>query len=122
MITKQKTIRWLPRILSLGFVLFLSLFSLDVFGQYAGWAIVPALLMHLLPALILLVMIIIAWKHDLFGFFIFFIFAIGYIFMVGLDHPWSWYVSISSPSVLIAILYLFSWQQKNHPKRRQDFN
>ena len=43
---------WTPRILCIVFALFLSLFSLDVFGEgYGFWETLLALLIHLVPGL-----------------------------------------------------------------------
>lgn len=107
-----KIIYWLPRILSIGFVLFLSLFALDVFSEYNGWNIVLPLLMHLVPSFVLLGIALIAWKYDLVGAVAFLGFAIFYIFMAGFDRPWSWYAGISLPSAVVGILFLLSWLQK----------
>ena len=117
MLTVKKVLYWLPRILSIGFILFLSLFALDVFREYSGWKIIPALFIHLLPSLILLVLIIIAWKHDLVGVAVFFIAAISYVLIAGFHRHWSWYASISGPSVIIGILFLISWFQTRKLKK-----
>jgi hypothetical protein len=109
---KEKIIYWLPRVLGLVFVLFLSLFSLDVFGEFSGWHLVLALFMHLLPALILLGVIIIAWKYDLAGAAAFLFFAAFYTWQAGFDQPWSWYALISAPAAITGIAFLLSWLQK----------
>ena len=55
----KKLIYWSPRILLILFILFLALFSLDVFDEAAGfWQTALALLMHNLPSLILTVILI----------------------------------------------------------------
>lgn len=112
--TKQKIIHWLPRILSFGYVLFFSLFAFDVFSGPFSWTMILAFAVHLLPSFLLLIAIVVSWKYDLFGFFIFFGFAVGYVFMVGFDRPWSWYAAISGPSAVVGILYLLSWRQRKH--------
>ena len=112
----KKIFYWLPRVLSIGFVLFLSLFALDVFSDYQGWDAALPLLMHLLPSLVLLGLIAIAWKYDLAGTIIFFTFAGVYIWTAGLDRHWSWYAAISGPAVLVGILFFLSWLQKNKSK------
>ena len=117
MLTTKKVIYWLPRILSICFILFLSLFALDVFSEYTGWKIIQALFMHLLPGLILLVLTIIAWKRDLVGMAVFFIFAVGYIFIAGLHHHWSWYALISGPCFIVGVLFLMSWFQMRNLKK-----
>ncbi|NUM25359.1 MAG: hypothetical protein HUU49_01910 [Candidatus Buchananbacteria bacterium] len=108
-------LHWLPRLLSLGFVLFLSLFSLDVFNEYQGWQTLLAFLIHSLPSLVVLVAVIIAWKYDLFGAIIFFGFAVAYVLMAGFDKPWSWYATISGPTLLISILFLANFMIKKMP-------
>ena len=109
---KAKIVYWLPRILSIGFVLFLSLFSLDVFSEYSGWDAVLPFLIHLIPSFILLGVALVAWKYDLAGTIVFLGFAVFYVFAAGFDRPWSWYAGISLPSAVVGILFLLSWLQK----------
>ncbi len=113
MSTFKKIIYWLPRILSIVFVLFISLFSLDVFGEYSGWELAIALFMHLLPVFLLIGVTIAAWKYDLVGAIAFFAMAFWYVWMVGLDRHWTWYVFISGPAIFIGVLFLINWLQKN---------
>jgi hypothetical protein len=103
---------WLPRTLAMGFILFLSAFALDVFGEYEGWDIVPALFMHLLPSFALIIAMIFAWKRDLVGAAVFFMMAGGYVWMVGPGRHWSWYVAISVPAAIIGLLFLAGWIKK----------
>ncbi len=103
---------WSPRILSIAFVLFLSLFALDVFGAYTGWELVTALLIHLLPSFVLLGVAIISWKYDMVGAVAFLGFAVFYVLMVGFDRPWSWYAGISGPAALVGLLFLLNWFRK----------
>lgn len=107
-----KIIYWLPRILSIGFILFLSLFALDVFSEYSGWDVVLPLLIHLIPSFVLLVVTLISWKYDLVGVVVFWGFAVFYVFAVGFDRPWSWYVGISGPALIVGLFFLLSWLQK----------
>jgi uncharacterized membrane protein len=108
----NKFLHWAPRILSLLFIMFISIFALDVFDEYQGLSALLPLFMHLLPSLILLAVVIIAWRYDLVGAISFLAAAITYIWSVGLDRPWSWYLSISGPAIVVAILFLLSWFQK----------
>jgi len=107
--TKNNILHWSPRILSILFVCFLCLFSLDALNGYNGIATLFPLFMHLLIPLIMLVATIVAWKKDLVGMTVFFFFAVYYVYTVGLDRHWSWYVSISGPALLIGVLYLLNW-------------
>lgn len=108
----MKIIYWLPRILSIGFVLFLSLFSLDVFSEYSGLEAILPFLMHNIPSLILLIVALIAWRYELAGAIVFFGFAVFYVSAVGFNRPWSWYAGISLPAAIVGILFLLSWFQK----------
>ncbi len=112
----RKIIYWLPRVLSIGFVLFLSLFSLDVFSEYNGFDVILPLLIHLIPSFILLAVTLISWKYDLLGTFVFLGFSVFYVFAAGFDRPWSWYVCISVPAGVVGILFLLSWLQKRKNK------
>jgi len=103
---------WLPRILSLLFIGFVSIFAFDVFGEYEGWELAAALFIHFLPSLGLLAATVIAWRDDLFGAFAFFAFAAWYVWWAGLDRPLSWYLLIAVPATIVGILYLLNWLLK----------
>jgi hypothetical protein len=55
----SRFIYWTPRILSILLLLFLAMFSLDIFGNgYTFWQTVVGLLMHNIPVFILLILLI----------------------------------------------------------------
>lgn len=118
---KNKFLYWSPRILSLLFIILLSLFALDVLSEYQGLAILPALLMHLLMPIALLVAIIAAWRWELIGALTFFAFALYYVFLVGFNRDWSWYATISGPAVIIGFLFFLSWLKKKRENRLDYF-
>lgn len=66
--------RWTPRVLSILLVLFISLFALDVFAE-KDWLV--ALLIHLIPSYVLILLAIIAWKNALIGSVLYGAIAIG---------------------------------------------
>jgi cell division protein FtsW (lipid II flippase) len=113
---KNKFLYWSPRILSIFFVIFLSLFCFDSFDEFNGWESIMATLIHLIIPFIVLIGIIIAWKRDMVGSIIFCVLAICYVFMVGFKQHWSWYVSISGPALLIAILFFLNWWNGKNKK------
>ncbi|WP_051188499.1 DUF7670 domain-containing protein [Proteocatella sphenisci] len=64
----KKSIYWMPRILSILFICFLSLFSLDVFQPGMSAAeIALGLFMHNIPSIILIVLLIISWRREIIG-------------------------------------------------------
>lgn len=105
----NKILYWSPRILAILFVAFLCLFSFDGFTEFNGWETILGILAHLAIPIIVLLATIIAWKRDLVGSIAFLVFAVYYIYMVGLDHHWSWYISISGPALLVSILFFINW-------------
>lgn len=118
-----KILYWTPRVISILFIFFLALFSLDVFepGMSAG-KIMLGLLMHNIPSIIMAVLLIIAWKKEIVG-------AVGY-FGAGLLYngivifnivnsglQWylaiSWSLIIAGPLFIIGILFLINWKKRN---------
>jgi hypothetical protein len=117
----DKFIYWLPRILSILFLLFLAMFSLDVFEEGRSWQeIAIALFMHNVPVLALLAVLIISWKREIVGGVTFILAGILYIVMVAAGvlkngFEWymvSWFLTISGPAFLIGGLYLVVWDRK----------
>jgi hypothetical protein len=97
----NKILYWLPRILGIGFVLFISVFSLDVFSEYSGWAIALPLLMHLLPSLLLLGIVILSWKNEVLGGWLFL--SAGVLLFALSDFE---SVIVSLPAIVIGALFL----------------
>jgi len=94
----KKNLYWTPRILAILFIAFISIFALDVFNE-PQWFL--ALFMHLIPSFILVILTIIAWKHEQSGGFIFII--IGSLMLV-FSHFES--IIISIPAIVIGILFI----------------
>jgi uncharacterized membrane protein len=113
---KNKVIVWLPRAISIAFVLFLSLFSLDVFSEYSGWEAVVPFLIHMIPSIVLLAIVLLSFKFELIGALVFLAFAVFYVVSAGLDKPWTWYAFISGPAVITSALFFLSWMQKRKIK------
>ncbi len=117
-----KFIYWTPRILSIIFILFLAMFSLDIFeGNYGFWGTVIGLFMHNIPALILLIVLLISWKHEIVGGIVFILAGILYIvrllmtILMNQPHQWymlSWSLQIAGPAFLIGILFIINWFKK----------
>lgn len=107
---------WSPRILTILFILFISMFALDIFGNnYSFWETVIGLFMHLIPSIVLTIFLIIAWKLEWVGAVGFFLFAIWYIVMTVRAFEWymiGWYFIIALPAVIIAILWWLNWVKK----------
>ena len=117
----SKFVYWTPRILSIIFILFLAMFSLDIFeGNYGFWGTILGLFMHNIPTLILLVVLLISWKHEIVGGIGFILAGILYIAMILMNiitrgFEWyylSWAVQISGIAFFIGIMFLVGWFKK----------
>lgn len=118
----NRLIYWIPRILSILFILFLSLFSLDVIIPKASfWEILGGLLIHNIPSFILIVILVISWKYEIVGAISFILIGILYILNVLITiirtSPFEWHylitiLIISGPAFLIGILFLVDWLKK----------
>lgn len=111
---------WAPRILSILFILFLAIFSLDVFDANSGfWETLLGLFMHNLPSLVLLVILIISWKHELVGAVVYTCFGLLFTIMIMSRIEWSMFnmallriLPIAGPAFLVGILFLINWHLK----------
>lgn len=113
-------IYWLPRILSIFFAIFLSLFALDVFGEGASfWESILALLIHLVPVYIVLGVLALAWRWAWIGALLYFVLAIFYIILTGGRQHWSAYLGISLPLTIISLLWLLNWIFRSELQRRK---
>lgn len=69
---------WLPRVLCLLAIAFVSLFALDAFSdELSFWQQIVAFLIHLIPTFILIILLILAWKKEWIGGILFMIIGIG---------------------------------------------
>lgn len=106
----KRVLFWAPRVLSILFALFVSLFALDVFGVgYSFWETVLALLIHLVPVYILLIGLAIAWRWEWVGALIFMGFAVWYVAMAWGQFPLSVYVMMAGVPFVVGILWLIDW-------------
>jgi len=124
----NKFIYWAPRILSIIFILFLAMFSLDIFDMKLDfWGTVLGLFMHNIPALILLVILLISWKHEIVGGITFISAGILYIMIIltnTLKSSFEWYMVsysliIAGPALLIGILFIINWLKKKNYEQRK---
>lgn len=108
----RRALFWAPRVLALGFVAFLALFALDVFGEgYSFGETLFALFMHLIPNFVILGAVMLAWRNDRLGAILFL--GMGLLFL-GMSRGTGWFVS--GPLILIAALYLVSASAVPGPK------
>jgi ABC-type molybdate transport system permease subunit len=106
----KKLLTWLPRILVILFAVFVSLFALDVFSEEKGFLqTIIALLIHLIPTYIIVIILILSWRRVLIGAVIFPLLGISYLFMGWGRINWPAFALISGPLFIIGILYYLNW-------------
>ncbi len=94
----KKFFPWIPRTLAILLIIFISLFSLDVF-QEPQWFL--ALLIHLIPDYVFIILTIIAWKRAKLGGCLF---LAGAIFLAFFTHLEALIIIV--PVAIIGILFL----------------
>ena len=105
--TVEKILFWSPRGLGILIAVFVSLFALDVFAEgYSFWETIGALLMHLIPTFVILVVLGIAWRWEWIGGFLFVVLGVLYITLFWEPSNLPAYLLISGPLFLAGILFL----------------
>ncbi len=115
----NKYLYWTPRVLSIIFICFLALMSLDVFRNGLNfWQTVIALFMHNIPAIILTILLVISWKFEIVGAITFILAGLFYIILILLwGFQWfmiMWILQISGIAFLIGILFWINWIKKRN--------
>lgn len=96
-------IRKVVLVLSLGFAIFISLFALDVIGQ-ERWFL--ALVIHLVPTYVVIVLTMISWKKEFLGGILWLVMGLFYLLM-----SWqAWIIYI--PVIIIGGLNLWLSKKK----------
>jgi hypothetical protein len=121
--TSIKVFHWLPRIICIMAILFVSLFAADAFAPgLTIWQQLGGFLMHLIPSFILLAFLIVAWRWELIGGIIFVVIGIvmsPFVFMLNYNRNHfsigaSLFVIlvITFPFIVVGILFIVSQSLK----------
>ena len=109
----HRFIFWTPRILCIAFAAFLSIFALDVFEMNAGpWQITLALLMHLIPTALVLLVLAICWRHEWIGGGLFPALALLHLVSMWGRLHWQAYLGIELPLWLLGALFIWNWRER----------
>ncbi len=109
---RNQVFHWLPRIICILAILFISIFAADAFEQGLS-----AVLIHLIPSFVLLTLLIVAWKWEFIGGIIFTLIGLGFtpvIFMLNYNRNHSIWLSLSIilvitfPFIIVGILFIVS--------------
>jgi len=114
----KRALFWTPRILSIAYIVFLSLFALDVFSEgYGFWQTSLALVIHLIPALVLLVVLILAWRWEWIGAALYATAGTVYVITVlplriSPAAKFNWILTIAGPAFSLAAMFLINWWKR----------
>ena len=115
----KRLLYWMPRILCILFAIFVSMFALDVFSEgYSFWETIIALLMHLIPTGIILIVLVFSWRWEWIGAILFT--ALGVLYIVKFEgrFHWSAYFMMSGPLFLTGFLFLINWLYRKQLRAR----
>jgi hypothetical protein len=109
----RQLLYWSPRVLCIVVALFTSMFALDVFGEGKGfWGTTLALLVHLIPTYVVLIVLAVAWRWEWVGATLFTALAVLYVIRFWGRFVWPTYVLISGPLLLVGVLFLLNWRYR----------
>jgi hypothetical protein len=105
----RQTLFWLPRGMGIVFVLFLSIFALDIFDTGLNfWETILGLFMHLIPSIVLAIAVAASWRHEWVGAAVFMGWTVFYVtVMRGFD--WIAYALIAGIPFGVGVLFLAGW-------------
>jgi len=104
---KERIFLWIPRVLTILAILFMMMFSIDVFegNEPLGIKLV-GFLIHNIPAFLLTCVLVLAWKYEVAAGIIFIVFTIAGSFFLGVfsGNPGS--LIVIGPFVIIGLLFI----------------
>jgi hypothetical protein len=104
---------WTARILGMAMCAFLAVFALDAGDPGTPWTQRAAdVLVHLLPAILVVVVLALSWRRQWIGGVAFVALAIAYAVMV--RFRLDWIAVISGPLLLVGMLFFWSRWQTSH--------
>jgi len=124
----KRALFWTPRLLAIAYIGFVSLFVVDVFGEgYGFWGTVLALIIHLIPTLVLVAALILAWRWEWIGAALYAAAGAGYVIMILFRRmsdavKFNWILTIAGPAFFVAAMFLANWLKRGelHSKRAQN--
>ena len=109
---------WIPRLLCIAAILFVSMFALDAFAPgLTFWEQIGAFLIHMIPSFLLLIALLVAWKWENIGGIILMTIGLGLspsVFTMNWHRTGSVWVAIgivliiNIPFVMVGALFVIS--------------
>jgi hypothetical protein len=111
----KRLLYWTPRVLGISFAAFTGIFAVDVFQEGGpAWKVALALLIHLLPTFLVLLVLALSWRREWVGGVAFI--ALGVLYLLwARNRPsigWPAFLSIAGPLFLVGVLFLLNWRHR----------
>jgi len=98
---------WVPRVLAILFILFLSAFAFDSFAGESPFHLkIAGFLIHLIPSFFLAVNLFFAWKNPRYGGIFFIIFGLVFTIFLRTYNSFSFFMLLSFPLFAIGALFM----------------
>lgn len=112
-----KTIRWVARIISILLILFIGMFSIDVFFEGYGFPeVLVAFFMHNVPTFLLIAVLIVAWKWPKIGGILFLVLALASLIFFKTYQDIIVVLIITLPPAIIGLLFIYESTIRNRSR------
>ncbi len=106
---RNKFLFYIPRILTIIFILCIIIFAADIFGKNYSFG------QTIISAIILIVILVISWKYELVGGIGYILFGLWYITAIR-GFSFSEYLAVAGPAFIIGAMFLCDWFMKNRQR------
>lgn len=116
-----KTLRWGARILSILIILFIGMFSIDVFFEGYGFPeVLGAFFMHNIPTFLLIAALVVAWRKPKIGGVLFLILALASLIFFKTYQDLIVVLLITLPPAVIGLLFIYESISTNTIRNRKN--
>lgn len=107
----HSTILWIARGITMLYILFLGIFSIDAFdGDQSIWVKLGGFFIHNIPSILLLLFLLYTWHRPLIAGILFVLFGIATIlFFRTIEQGFQVFLVITLPIILTGILFILAW-------------
>ncbi len=103
----------IAKILSIIYILFISMFAFDMFAENWIWyKILIGFLIHLIPSFVLIALLVWAWKKSLYGGIAFIVLSIIFTLFFKTYQMWQSLVFLTLPLLIIGVLFILGRNKK----------
>lgn len=107
----SRAVRLAPRLAAIAIIVFVSLFSLDVFDEPGTpFQLAALFVVHSLPSLVMIIFLAVAWKRPVVGFVGFLLAGLAFLLLTTPAQFLGNLLLFSGPLLVIAVLFYADWR------------